>query len=180
MPLEAAKLALEASTRAELAANIAKNTAESVVTEMRERLGAQNDDSKEFRDWMRAEWALFKTSNDAFKTDFDEMNLRCKSHDEVIYGNEQKNIAGVIPRVDVHDTWLNRGLWTWGILASLASLFFGYMILFHSDDMKRGIFNPTDEERDRAINRQVSRWLPNQRWPGAPTPSPVPSPAVAH
>lgn len=178
-----ANKALEAATRAELAAAIAKVEAEGIRTEMRERFNQveqafkkQDRDSADFRGWLREQFEQHRKDFDAFDTDFRKMDKRCEDHHDVLHGNKEKNIKGIIPKVSTHDTWLNRVLWTWATVSVMASGAAAYMVFFHTEDLKRGIFNVSDEERDRAINRQVSKWLPNQRWPGAVQPTPAPAP----
>lgn len=179
-----ANKALEAATRAELAAAIAKVEAEGIRTEMRERFKMVEDafkkqdrDSADFRGWLREEFLQHRKDFSVFDTDFKEVAKQSSDHHDILHGNPQKNIPGVIPKVGFHDTWLQRMLWTWGVVSMLTTGAIGYMVFFHTEDIKRGIFNPTDDERDRAINRQVARWLPNQRWPGYTQPTPPPAPA---
>src|SRR5258706_11176373 len=124
-PKEVAEKALEAARLAAETARIAKSAAEHILTEIRERLDRQDGDAKEFRDWLRDHTIESDRKFDAFKSDFNEMDMRCQGHDFEIYGDRNKNKVGVIQKVDEHDTRISKALWTIGLIGSLGTMFWG-------------------------------------------------------
>lgn len=169
--------ALEAATRAELAAAIAKVESEGVRLEMRERFKQmealfqkQDGESDQFRTWLRQEIKELRGDFNAFDTEVKDMNNRCKDHDDTIYGNEDRGIIGIRPKLEGHDNDIRKGKWTLALAGVLLSWAVVYVAYFYGDAMKRGIFNPSDEEWRWRINREIHKnVVPESLFPVDPT-----------
>lgn len=177
---EIAAKALEVAQKAQHAAELAQMTANNVITEMRARFDRQDVDSKEFRGAVLGEIRKGNDSFDAFKSDFDGMDRRCKGHDETVFGNPSKNMPGLVEtvirvdaKVDAHDTWISRFLWTWAIVVFMAGGFGWYVVYFYGEDMKRGIFKPSENEWRWRVNKEIRNTVkPDAIKPGTPEPVP--------
>lgn len=161
----AAEKAAHAAERARTVAEIAKNEALGLRTEMRERFDRQDRESREFREALMKEIIGQNRTFDAFKSDFNEVELRSVDNADRIHGNKKKNIIGIIPVQQEHETFKSRVITQFALVASLITLFGGYMLAFHLEDMKRGFFRPTEEEQVRVINRQIFKMVPTAKWP---------------
>lgn len=166
--LEAAQAAVHAAEIAKMtadtaikAAEAAKMASESMIREMRERFDRQDEESKEFRDKLMLELVSQNRTFDAFKSDFDtemdKTDRRCTGHNDALFGNKEKNIEGIVPKVYSHDDWISRFLWTWGVVLSLSCGLGWYIIYFYGDAMKRGVFNASDDEWRWRVSREVRR-----------------------
>ena len=166
--LEAAQKAEHAAEIAKMVADAAKMTAASMVLEMRERFDQQDQASREFRETLMREiqsqnraYDLQKRSFDEFKTDFEDqvekMDQRCSGHDDALFGNDKKNIKGVLPTTEKHDNIIKKLLWSWAIIMAFAGWMIWYVVFFYGDSMKRGIFNPTDAEWHWRVTKEVKK-----------------------
>lgn len=162
---------------AKLAAESAKMTAESMVREMRERFDRQDSSTLIWREKMMTEIVGQNRTFDAFKSDFEDraekMDRRCGEHHEAIYGNREKNLVGAIVKIDKHDGWIDRLVWTWGIILAVGAGLAWYITYFYGDAMKRGIFNPTDEEWRWRVTKEVRKTVkPDSLYSPAAAPTP--------
>ena len=157
---EIARMTADAATKA---AETAKMVSESMVREMRERFDRQDTTSKEFRDGLMKEIQGQNRTFDQFKTDFekeiDKQDRRCAGHHDTLYGNPERNIRGVVPTAFRNENQINKVVWSWGLVCVMFTGFIAYIVFFYGDSMKRGIFNPSDEEWRWRVNREIKRTI---------------------
>jgi hypothetical protein len=180
-PKEVAEKALQAAETAREAARITAAQVEGVRAEIRGNFVNLENRQNEFWGYVQRtlehQSVVLKKQDETFnefETDFKKMDKRCESHDKIIFGDPKiKEDTGVIGTVAGHDSKISRGIWTISIFTTMIGLFWGYLFVFHLEDMKRGIFNPTEEEQTRLINRQIMKMVPTAKWP-VPESTPAP------
>lgn len=157
----AAEIAKMVGEEAKRAAEAAKMTAESMVIEMRTRFDRSDENSENFRNTLMTEIQGQNRTFDAFKSDFekdiDRVDRRCVGHNEAIFGNAEKNIPGMIKTVDQHDSDIHKGKWTIWLAGIVIGWAIVYVAYFYGDAMKRGVFNPSEEEWRWRVSREVRK-----------------------
>lgn len=165
-PREVAEKALEAARIASETARLVKAESGGMMTELRQRLDRQDEEDTKHRDRL---WDYLRERDkkwDAFQSDFDKVDIRSNDHHRTLFGDPRiKGDTGILGSVGSQGKFITHAKWHIGIGSALFSAFCAYMVFFYGDDMKRGVFKPSEDELTRVINRVVHNWFPDAKWP---------------
>lgn len=155
---DVAEKAMEAARVAAETARLVKVETTGMMTELRERLNRQDDADKQWREQVAGLLKNLGDKWDAFKSDFGHVENTVTKHHKTIYGDPDiKEDSGIVGDNVNHKAFVRHAKWHLAIATILGGWLIAYVIFFYGDAMKRGIFNPSEQEWHWRITREVKK-----------------------
>lgn len=173
MPPETALLvaqkALEAAHVASTAAQVTSVQVDALRVEVRKNFVDLEARQKDFWEWitnaMNTQTKLLREQNetfDAFKSDFyvdiGRLDKQGDKHHKTIYGDPDiKEDSGLVGDNTTSKGFIRHAKIHVAIAGLLIGWFIGYLVYFYGEHMKRGVFNPSDNEWRWRVTKEVRK-----------------------